>query len=100
MKNTIAIKNNLKININEVPYLSTYYINPIVEPNEEVKIDLYIADYYQNNYLNENSNERFTLTVKINNEIYKKFKNLKSGDNTISLGRFSTEGEIEFSMFY
>ena len=99
MRNTIFHKNNLEVNINEVPYLSTYYIEPIVNPNEEVKIDLYISDYYQSNYLYENSNKRFTLTVKINNKIYKKFKNLKPGDNTISLGNFSTEGEIEFSMF-
>ena len=69
MRNTIFHKNNLEVNINEVPYLSTYYIEPIVNPNEEVKIDLYISDYYQSNYLYENSNKRFTLTVKINNKI-------------------------------
>lgn len=31
---------------NEVPYISTYYIKPVVEPGEEVLIDYYITDYY------------------------------------------------------
>ena len=32
------------ININEVPYISTYYINPIISPNEDVIIDFYVTD--------------------------------------------------------
>ena len=36
---------------NEVPYISTYYIKPVVEPVEEVLIDYYITDYYYREYL-------------------------------------------------
>ena len=35
------------INLNEVPYISTYYIEPKVSPNEDVIIDYYVTDYYQ-----------------------------------------------------
>lgn len=93
-----SINNPSKININSVPYISTYYIKPIVKPNEEVKIDFYITDFYHNEYLNETYDESFNLSVKINDIFYKTFYNLKAGDNTISLGSFLTEGEIEFSM--
>ena len=43
-----SIKNekeeNVNVNINEVPYISTYYIKPIVELGEESKLDFYITD--------------------------------------------------------
>ena len=39
------------LNINEVPYISTYYIKPIVKPNEEVFIDYYITDYWHKEYI-------------------------------------------------
>ena len=43
------------LNWNEVPYISTYYIKPIVKPGEEVFIDYYITDYYYKEYM-ENYN--------------------------------------------
>ena len=53
------------INPNEVPYISTYYIKPIVSPDEEVIIDYYITDYYHKEYVNEDYSEIFTVTVRI-----------------------------------
>ena len=41
--------------INKVPYISTYYIKPVVATNEEVLIDYYITDWYFKEY-NENYN--------------------------------------------
>ena len=111
--NRIEIPDDL--NWNEVPYISTYYIKPIVKPGEEVFIDYYITDYYYKEYMeNYNlkedtwgddtwteevwNNEIFTVTVRIEGQKDKVYPNLKAGDHQVSLGSFSTEGEQKFSI--
>lgn len=86
------------INPNEVPYISTYYITPIVAPNEDVIINFYITDYNHTEYLTEKSYNNFTVTININNKKNIVKKNLKSGDNSINLGKFNTIGEQNFSI--
>ena len=97
-----SIKNekeeNVNVNINEVPYISTYYIKPIVEVGEEAKLDFYITDYFHKEYLEDDYSETFTVTLRIEGREDKKFYNLKAGDHTISLGKFDTEGEKKFSI--
>ena len=103
------------LNWNEVPYISTYYIKPIVKPGEEVFIDYYITDYYHKEYMeNYNlreddwgddnwteevwNNEIFTVTVRVEGQEDKVYPNLKAGDHQVSLGSFSAEGEQKFSI--
>ena len=94
--NKIEIPNDL--NWNEVPYISTYYIKPIVKPGEEVFIDYYITDYYYKEYLKEDYSESFTVTVRVEGQDDKLYHYLKAGDHQVSLGSFSTEGEQKFSI--
>ena len=89
---------DVNVNINEVPYISTYYIKPIVEIGEEAKLDFYITDYFHKEYLEDDYSETFTVTLRIEGREDKKFYNLKAGDHTISLGKFDTEGEKKFSI--
>ena len=89
---------DVNVNINEVPYISTYYIKPIVEVGEEAKLDFYITDYFHKEYLEDDYSETFTVTLRIEGREDKKFYNLKAGDHTISLGKFDTEGEKKFSV--
>ena len=91
-------KEDVNVNINEVPYISTYYIKPIVEVDEEAKLDFYITDYFHKEYLEDDYSETFTVTLRIEGREDKKFYNLKAGDHTISLGKFDTEGEKKFSI--
>ena len=86
------------LNWNEVPYISTYYIKPIVNPGEEVFIDYYITDYYYKEYLKEDYSESFTVTVRVENQDDKLYHNLKAGDHQVSLGSFNNEGEQKFSI--
>ena len=86
------------VNINEVPYISTYYIKPIIEVGEEAKLDFYITDYFHKEYLEDDYSETFTVTLRVEGREDKKFYNLKAGDHTISLGEFDTEGEKKFSV--
>lgn len=93
-----------------MPYISTYYIKPVVEHGEEVFIDYYITDYYYKEYmekynLKENNwgdnswteevwnNETFTVTVRVEGQDDKLYHNLKAGDHQVSLGNFKNEGE-------
>lgn len=89
---------NTSFNINEVPYISTYYIKPIVTPDEDVIIDFYITDYYQKEYSSENSDERFTVTIKIDGKKDIIKRNLKAGDHSINIGKFDALGEQKFSI--
>ena len=61
---------------NELLYISTYYIKPIVKPDEEVIIDFYITDYYHKEYVNEDYSEVFTVTARIDGKDNLVIKNL------------------------
>ena len=90
--------NIYSVNMNEVPYISTYYIKPIVSSTQDVIINFYITDYNHSEYKEENSNEKFTVTVKINNNQKIIKKKVKIGDNSINLGKFAKTGEQRFSI--
>lgn len=86
------------INLNEVPYISTYYIEPKVSPNEDVIINYYVTDYYHKEYTEEDISETFTITVKIDGQKDIIKKNVKAGDNSINIGSFKNLGEQKFSI--
>lgn len=82
-----------KPNMNEIPHLSKYYTEPIVDINENVIQEIYITDYYQKEYLygdsyKETFNVRYWIDEKlIGNAV------LESGDNFINFGKMKTKGE-------
>ena len=86
------------INLNEVPYISTYYIEPKVSPKEDVIINYYVTDYYHKEYTEEDTSETFTITVKIDGQKDIVKKNVKAGDNYINVGSFKNLGEQKFSI--
>ena len=91
------IPNVKNIKMNEVPYLSTYYIKPTVKPGENVELNFYVTDYSHKEYLQNDNSQTFTVTIKIDgkNDI---IKTVKAGDNKISLGKFTKEGKQKFSI--
>ena len=68
------------INLNEVPYISTYYIEPKVSSKEDVIINYYVTDYYHKEYTEEDTSETFTITVKIDGKKDIVKKKIKAGD--------------------
>lgn len=96
--NIQTVNSSININENEVPYISTYYIKPIVSTYEDVIIDFYITDYYQTEYQKEDYSNTFTVTVKINGKKDIVKKNLKAGDHSINIGKFKSTGEQKFSI--
>ena len=91
------IPNTKNINMNEVPYISTYYIKPTVKPNEDVELNFYVTDYCHKEYLQNDNSQIFTITIKIDgkDDI---IKTVKAGDNKINLGKFNKEGKQKFSI--
>lgn len=85
-------------NINCVPYISTYYIKPIVEINEDVKINFYITDFYHKEYLNDNFDEKFSVLIKVSGKENIVINDLTAGDHEINIGSFSEVGEKKFSL--
>lgn len=85
-------------NPNEVPYISTYYIKPVVAPNEDVIIDFYITDYNHTEYVEETFDHTFTVTVKVDGKDDIVIKGLKGGDHSVNLGKFPNLGEQKFSI--
>ena len=94
----IKYYNKLNVNINKVPYISTYYIKPIVKTNEDVVINFYITDYDQKEYKKESNSSYFTVTIKIDGKKDIKINHIPAGDNSITIGRFLYEGEQKFSI--
>lgn len=83
---------------NEVRYISTYYIKPIVVPGEEVVIDYYITDYYHKEYTDDDYSGTFVVTVHIEDHPDIILRNLKADDHSVSLGSFTFEREQKFSI--
>ncbi len=112
-KNTKEEKNtageNLARNGLEIPWLSTYYIQPQVREDEPVKIGFYVTDWHQSEYRLLDTSRTFDVTLKIRKKPQAKDKkkvkdkvlgkqNLKAGDHEFDAGKFP-EGEylIELS---
>ena len=86
------------IDLNKVPYISTYYITPKVPVNENVIINFYVTDYYHKEYTENNNSEEFTITVKIDGKKDIVLNNIKAGNNSINIGSFKKAGEQKFSI--
>lgn len=95
---TSSSTNLTSVNPNEVPYLSTYYIKPVVSTTEDVIIDFYVTDYNHTEYVEETFDYTFTITVKVEGKDDIILKDVKGGDHSVNLGKFANPGEQKFSI--
>ena len=104
-KESVTIKNTTDVNeivfkyayINYVPYISMYYVKPKVAPGENVTLDFYVTDYFQEEYKDVNYNNEFKITINVTGKS-PIVKTVKAGDNSISIGSFSDVGEVDYSI--
>ena len=80
----------------EVPYVSTYYFNPKPTIYDEIVIPVYITDYEQSEYLNNDTTKTMDLLYEVDGTEYR-LENLKLGDNQVTLGKLS-EGIHTFTL--
>lgn len=78
--------------INEMPYISTYYIQPTLDINESAKQEFYVTDYNQKEYKEDDTSEIFTVNYWIDNTQYT-LSNLKAGDHTLTIPPQTAEGD-------
>ncbi len=96
-----------KIKINpsalEVPWLSTYYIQPDVTTAEDVKIGFYVTDWHQSEYRFGDDSYRFSATLKIRSKTdpskVRKWdmRNIKAGDHEFNAGKLPP-GEYQLAL--
>ena len=83
---------------NKVPYISTYYIKPVLKVGEDNILNFYVTDAEDKAYLEENDDYRYKIIITRQNKEDIVLYNQKAGEHTINLGSYEQEGEYEFSI--
>ena len=83
---------------NKVPYISTYYIKPILKVGEDNILNFYVTDAEDKAYLEDNDEYRYKIIVTRQGKEDIVLYNQKAGEHTINLGSYEQEGEYEFSI--
>ena len=80
----------------KVPYISTYYFNPKPSVNDTVTIPIYLTDYEQSEYMENDTSVKLDLLYEVDGEFHK-IENVSCGDYTLTLGSFS-KGIHQFTL--
>ena len=48
---------------NNVPYISTYYIKPVLKPNEDNILKFYVSDYANTSYTMGNDGYKYKVII-------------------------------------
>lgn len=80
----------------EGPYVATYYFNPKPDINDDIFIPVYITDWNQKEWLEDDTSLLFKLRLEVDG-VVKVFPNLKAGDHNIPIGKLP-EGEHWFTL--
>ena len=84
--------------LNQVPYISTYYIKPVLKTNEDNIVNFYITDAEDKSYTEDDDSYRYKVIITRQNKKDIILYNLKAGDYSVNLGNYEEEGEYEFSI--
>ncbi|MBR3031672.1 MAG: hypothetical protein IKH92_01480, partial [Clostridiales bacterium] len=80
----------------KVPYISTYYFDPKPTISDTVKIPLYLTDYEQSEYMENDTSVKLDLLYELDGVTHK-IENVTVGDYTITLGKLS-KGMHQFTL--
>ena len=81
---------------NELPYVSTRYVQPTFDISEDVSFEIYTSDYYQVDYqCYPPRYVDFELIINLDGTIYTQL--IKSGERILTLGKLS-KGEHYFTL--
>ncbi len=91
----------------QIPWISTYYIQPNVKADDAVKVGFYVTDWNQSEYRLQDDSHRFNAVLKIRKkekqniltgkELVLEKKNIKAGDHEFDAGKFP-EGEYQIEL--
>ena len=83
---------------NKVPYISTYYIKPVLKVGEDNILNFYVTDAEDKSYLEDNDDYKYKIIVTRQGKEDIVLYNQKAGEHTINLGSYEQEGEYKFSI--
>ena len=83
---------------NNVPYISTYYIKPILKLNEDNILNFYVTDANDSAYRFDDDSYRYKIIITRQGKEDIVLYNQKAGEHTVNLGSYDQEGEYEFSI--
>lgn len=84
--------------MNKVPYISTYYIKPVLKVGEDSILNFYVTDANDKAYLEDNDEYRYKIIITRQDKEDIILYNQKAGEHTVNLGSYEQEGEYEFSI--
>lgn len=84
---------------NECPYLSTYYIEPILEINKPWQVEVNIDDYYGSYYKEFDLDKKYKIHIKVDDKEDRVIENLSGGNHFIDMPAFSEYGQYEFCLY-
>ena len=84
--------------LNKVPYISTYYIKPVLKVGEDNILNFYVTDAEDKAYLEDNDEYRYKIIITRQGKEDIVLYNQKAGEHTVNLGSYDQEGEYEFSI--
>ena len=73
----------------KVPYISNYYFETRPSINDEIAIPLYLTDYEQSEYINNDETVKLDLLYQVDDNPEQVIKDVPAGDYTLLLGRLS-----------
>ena len=97
MEDVILPLQNISLS-NNVPYISTYYIKPVLKPNEDNILKFYVSDYENSSYTRGNDEYKYKVVITRQDKEDIVLYNLCAGDHEVNLGSYEEEGEYEFSI--
>ncbi len=85
------------------PYVSTYYVKPVVAPSEAVSIKAFVTDWNNSKVRLGDDSHRFTITLRLTADGGKTYRtqtieDVASGDHVFKLGKL-TEGDYRVGVF-
>ena len=79
------------------PYISSYYVKPVVKTGEKIKLGYYVTDFEQSEIRFKDDSFRFTVFLEIKGGKTYTQKEVKAGDHAFTLAPLP-KGEYEFAI--
>ena len=98
--NTITVAGSVIVSErNRMPYISLYYIDPIVELNKEWSYEIYIDDYFYSWYTESDKRQKFDIHIMLEGHKDIVLENVSAGNRFITMPALTEYGFYDFGVY-